>query len=39
MFLTLGGTSLALGNRRRKDAEARQGYVARGAGEADTFVL
>ena len=39
MFLTLGGASLALGNRRRRDAEAQQGYLVRGVGEAETFVL
>jgi hypothetical protein len=39
MFLALGGASLTLGNRRRREADARQGYVVRGAGEADTFVL
>jgi hypothetical protein len=37
MFLTLGGASLALGNRRRKNADT--GFIVRGAGEADTFVL
>ncbi len=39
MFLTLGGASIALGNRRRRDAEWTGSYVHGGAGQADTFVF